>query len=110
MAKFAIIENGTVQNIAIADEALADNWVLSEDDVAIGDSWDGSQFSKPAPDVDAEWIIVRVRRNNMLIESDWTQLPDAPVDAAAWAVYRQELRDITTQDDPFNIIWPTKPE
>lgn len=110
MAKFAIIENGTVQNIAIADEALADNWVLSEDEVAIGDSWDGSQFIKPVPDADAEWIIVRVRRNAMLIESDWTQLPDAPVDAAVWAAYRQELRDITTQGDPFNIIWPTKPE
>lgn len=52
------------------------------------------------------WANIRARRNTMLAECDWTQLPDAPVDAAAWAAYRQELRDITTQADPFNIIWP----
>lgn len=56
------------------------------------------------------WAYIRDKRNSLLAASDWTQLPDAPVDAAAWAVYRQELRDITTQADPFNIIWPTKPE
>lgn len=54
---------------------------------------------------------VRSRRNILLAESDWTQLPDAPADATAWAVYRQELRDITIQSGyPFNVIWPTKPE
>lgn len=38
--------------------------------------------------------------------SDWTQLANAPVDKTAWAVYRQALRDITEQADPFNITWP----
>jgi len=38
--------------------------------------------------------------------SFWTQLSDSPVDKAAWATYRQALRDITTQVDPFNIKWP----
>lgn len=56
------------------------------------------------------WGEIRRTRNSLLTASDWTQLPDAPVDAAVWAAYRQELRDITTQADPFNIIWPTKPE
>jgi hypothetical protein len=27
-----------------------------------------------------------------------------------WIAYRQALRDITDQQDPFNIIWPIKPE
>ena len=53
------------------------------------------------------WDIVRNKRNFLLTRSDWTQLPDAPVDAAAWVIYRQALRDITTQTDPFNIVWPT---
>jgi hypothetical protein len=53
------------------------------------------------------WDMVRNKRNFLLIRSDWTQLPDAPVDAAAWVTYRQALRDITTQTDPFNIVWPT---
>jgi hypothetical protein len=42
----------------------------------------------------------------------WTQLPDAALtntETANWASYRQALRNITTQSDPFNIIWPTAP-
>jgi hypothetical protein len=26
-----------------------------------------------------------------------------------WAAYRQALRDVTLQPDPFNIVWPTPP-
>jgi hypothetical protein len=59
---------------------------------------------------DAQWAVVRAQRNTKLAQSDWTQLPDASADAAAWAVYRQALRDITTQADPFNIVWPTAPK
>lgn len=57
-----------------------------------------------------EWDTVRDRRNYSLATCDWTQLPDAPVDSTVWAEYRQALRDITNQDDPFNIIWPQEPE
>ena len=57
-----------------------------------------------------EWDIVRISRNTKLQESDWTQVNDAPVDQPAWAVYRQALRDITEQSDPFNIVWPTPPQ
>ena len=55
------------------------------------------------------WSGVRSQRNRLLAESDWTQLPDAPVDAEAWAEYRQALRDITNQPDPFAIVWPQTP-
>ena len=57
----------------------------------------------------AQWTSVRNQRNTLLAACDWTQLPDAPVDATAWAAYRQELRDITNQPDPFNIVWPQEP-
>jgi hypothetical protein len=42
-----------------------------------------------------EWWAERMRlhRDRLLKESDWTQLPDAPVDREAWATYRQALRD-----------------
>lgn len=59
---------------------------------------------------EAQWTIIRDQRNAQLATSDWTQLPDANVDAAAWAAYRQELRDITTQENPFEIVWPTAPQ
>ena len=53
---------------------------------------------------------VRTKRNKLLAESDWTQVADAPVDKAAWATYRQALRDITEQDGfPENVSYPDKP-
>jgi hypothetical protein len=62
-----------------------------------------------AAKVDEQWAIVRAERNAKLLASDWTQVLDAPVDAAAWAEYRQALRDITEQADPFAIMWPPIP-
>ena len=54
--------------------------------------------------------IARAGRNAQLKESDWTQVADAPVDKAAWAVYRQALRDVTSQAGfPWTIDWPTQP-
>jgi hypothetical protein len=53
---------------------------------------------------------VRGERNSLILESDWTQLPDAPVDKAAWATYRQALRDLTDQAGfPFSVVWPSQP-
>jgi len=65
--------------------------------------------SELAARTEAQWAFFRGDRNRRLTACDWTQLPDAPVDAAAWTTHRQALRDITTQADPFNIQWPTKP-
>jgi hypothetical protein len=59
-----------------------------------------------AAKVGAQWGVVRAERNKLLAACDWTQLPDASADAAAWATYRQALRDITSQANPFNIVWP----
>ena len=53
----------------------------------------------------------RAQRNQLLAESDWTQVADAPVDQAAWATYRQALRDITDQVGfPTDIVWPVAPQ
>lgn len=53
---------------------------------------------------------VRQQRNKRLADCDWTQLSDAPVDATAWATYRQELRDVTAQVSfPWEITWPKAP-
>ena len=50
---------------------------------------------------------VRADRNKRIADCDWTQLPDAPVDAAVWATYRQALRDIPTQAGfPWEVTWP----
>lgn len=62
-------------------------------------------------DEDQSWSDLRSERNRLLALYDWTQVSDSPVDAAAWALYRQELRDMTTSTaDPRNPIWPTPPQ
>lgn len=68
-----------------------------------------SEFADQDVDTILIWDHIRIHRNTLLLKSDWTQLSDAPVDNLKWAVYRQALRDITTQEDPFNIIWPQEP-
>lgn len=57
----------------------------------------------------SQWSSVRQDRNKRLSDCDWTQVADAPVDKDAWALYRQALRDITLQTDPFKITWPGEP-
>jgi hypothetical protein len=57
---------------------------------------------------------IKEKRNKLLKEFDWTQLPNNPLTLEkqqAWAVYRQQLRDIPQQSGyPTNVIWPTQPE
>lgn len=76
---------------------------LTQDEIA---AWEALQAEAPV----IEWKSVRAERNARLAACDWTQLPDAPVDAEAWAIYRQALRDITAQSDPFEVVWPTAPQ
>ena len=77
-------------------------------------AWDISNASdaEVAERVDAQWSLVRDERNAKLAACDWTQLDDTPLtntQKQAWATYRQELRDITAQPDPFAIVWPVEP-
>jgi hypothetical protein len=58
---------------------------------------------------------VRIRRRQLLDNSDWTDLLSAKTRLGdtlynQWQTYRQELRDITTQAGyPTNVVWPTQP-
>ena len=60
-----------------------------------------------------EWQEVRSDRDTRLYACDWTQSPDSPltgVDQAAWATYRQALRNVPAdQLDPQAIVWPVSP-
>lgn len=60
--------------------------------------------------IEERWKRVRVYRTALLTATDFTQLPDVALDHAAWAVYRQALRDVTNQPDPTAITWPTPPD
>jgi hypothetical protein len=53
---------------------------------------------------------IRKWRDSELIKSDWTQVADAPVDKAAWATYRQALRDLPASNaNPRLIEIPVAP-
>lgn len=54
---------------------------------------------------------VRFKRDSLLKETDWTQLPDVPEETKLlWAEYRQALRDVPEQSGfPYDVIWPEKP-
>ena len=59
-----------------------------------------------------QWASVRADRNDRLAACDWTQLADSPLNneqRTDWQVYRQALRDVTQQPDPFAIAWPEMP-
>jgi hypothetical protein len=87
-------------------------------------SWNGELLrwevrDKTAEELEAEkqrqWVIVRNQRDKMLSEIDWkyirhaseTRLGLTPTDNLnSLDIYAQALRDITTQEDPYNIVWP----
>ena len=53
---------------------------------------------------------LRMRRNKLLAESDWTQSRDVLLsNDEEWKTYRQQLRDLPKNTDPLNPVWPTKP-
>ena len=60
-----------------------------------------------APD---EWLMerMRLRRDALLVESDWAMIPDTPTDKTAWAAYRQALRDFPATWTPATTVdFPT---
>lgn len=66
------------------------------------------------PLTDAQKLdIIRIERDKRLLSCDWTQLLDTPsnIDKAAWATYRQALRDLTNSPnlDLNNPVYPIPP-
>lgn len=56
-------------------------------------------------------------RNNLLKHTDYTQFNDSPLsdeEKAAWATYRQELRDLMSNLDDLDhvdeVTWPVEPQ
>ena len=64
-----------------------------------------------------EMEALRIHRNWLLKDSDWTQFNDSPLSnskKAEWATYRQALRDLpsnyTDTDEASKVEWPEEPE
>ena len=78
----------------------------------VGGQWTLSMVASNKPQAEVEQH-VRSVRDELLILSDWTQMPDSPLDSStktSWATYRTALRDVSAQAGfPTNITWPTAP-
>jgi len=75
-----------------------------------GYEWDGTAWSAPSQTAVAATALaaLRVKRDAALGACDWTQMPDCPLtdaEKAAWATYRQALRDLPEDGS----AWPTEP-
>jgi hypothetical protein len=69
-------------------------------------------FNPQFPDAtnDQKWDQIKLWRNAELARTDWTQLEDVPVNRAAWATYRQALRDLPAQGGQAEAaIFPVAP-
>jgi hypothetical protein len=103
-------EADLVQNMEEGEGSL-----ISQEDVAYKRVVNGVLVDIPAEEretleLSVALIDLRSTRRYLLKQSDWTQVPDAPVDSAAWAVYRQQLRDLPANTtDPRNVVWPEPP-
>lgn len=69
------------------------------------------QSDKAVSDTTFLWEKLRVERDNLLFDSDWTQVRDITLaNDNDWKTYRQALRDLPANtSDPANPTWPTKP-
>ena len=85
--------------------------------------WDASKkevvkddTAKAAWELAKEWKRIRIERNRLLAETDWTHGNDSPLTDAkktAWATYRTSLRtlpeDQKSKTKYSDITWPTQP-
>ena len=58
--------------------------------------------------INSQWQNIRFERDEKLKETDWRASSDLTL-SEAWKNYRQALRDVPSQSDPFAITWPTEP-
>lgn len=108
LASFGMVRVVTVDRPAVTESQAVEegqpvfsegNWVQT---------WSVRELN--GDEVQQRMDIVRDQRNALLSASDWTQLADATVDKAAWATYRQALRDIPQQAGfPYNVTFPVTP-
>jgi hypothetical protein len=72
---------------------------------------DQPEFIVDQDAVAQQWRNVKEGRNQQLAASDWIcSVSDfAHPKKEAYVVYRQALRDITQQANPFALVWPQSP-
>lgn len=111
LAKTAVWSTSTRERMYIMPSAaVPPGYTLLEPVDGVYSSWSGEGWTY---NTDLKAAHVRADRDQRLTACDWTQLPDCPLDEtaqAAWATYRQALRDVPDQAGfPQDVTWPKEP-
>lgn len=64
------------------------------------------------PTIEEKLAVIREKRDYLLKQSDFTQLPDIPLTddkKLEWKAYRKQLRDFPDLCDLNNPVWPIRP-
>lgn len=111
-----IYSQSGAEGVAVFAEDSEHGWVDGEHDPVRFKVVNGVVVAKAQSEVDqleiaAAEVAFRAERSRRLYACDWTQVPDAPVNKQAWAVYRQALRDLPQHTpDPRYPVWPEPPQ
>lgn len=104
---------GTADDAAINQPNILGEYKGSDYRIIDGVPVAKSQSEKDEAEKARAWIELRNTRNEALLETDWTQGGDAPIDEAKkleYQQYRSALRSLPENTtDPRNPTWPTKP-
>lgn len=113
MPNFAVIKNGLVDNVVVAEEdyAATQGWVPVSDVAGPGWEYRDGRFIAPVRPTAELAADARLLRDQLLASTDWTQAADVPqATKDKWAPYRQALRDVPQQPGfPENVQWPAMP-
>lgn len=115
--KFAIVENGKVTNIVLAEPEFAaqQSWInVDGAAVEIGYLYVDNEFMPNTAEITAATAAAaRAKRDQLLADSDWVVIKALENSQGLdfdWAAYRQALRDIPQQAGfPETVVWPVKP-
>lgn len=88
------------------------HYLKQSDFYQVEGKWQVHYYAEPLPELQVAETM-RHKRNQLLAETDWivsvSYEQQNPV-PEEWQKYRQQLRDLTTQQGfPYDIIWPIKP-
>ncbi len=96
----------------LADLIAQDNQIR-DDNVAARSAVDAEYLAAieaAKHDPENRWAAIRIVRDRLLAECDWTQIPDVPLtedERSAWQAYRHALRDIPQDySTPDDVEWP----
>ena len=122
MNSYTIYKTDTGEIIGTTTSDITiDQVSLNDGESAIEGNYSGLEYkienNQAVPRTEPITELIRQKRNDLLIASDWTQVNDSPLSdtkKAEWSTYRQELRDLpsshqsTTNFD--DVVFPTQPD